>query len=84
MNEKDFERAVVKVAIFQQDSNSMSIELNDGVVLGIMGDDIKKIRLSKVSDNYCQLQTDLLSAVIKIEDAKKLKELGATVQHGSL
>lgn len=84
MNEKDFERAVVKVAIFQQDSNSMSIELNDGVVLGIMGDDIKKIRLSKVSDNYCQLQADLLSAVIKIEDAKKLKELGATVQHGSL
>lgn len=47
MNEKDLERAVVKVAIFQQDSNTMSFELNDGVVLGIMGDDIKKFAYLK-------------------------------------
>lgn len=41
MNEKILKELAAALVIFQQNSNSMSIELNDGVVLGIMGDDIK-------------------------------------------
>ncbi len=84
MSEQNFEKAVVKVEIFKHDENSLSIDLNNGIVLGIIGDNIKEISVAKTTENYCQLTTGLLSAVISREDAEKLKELGATIKHGSL